>query len=56
MNWPDFARRADEPEWMDVRDYSLDEFAAILDDLEVVNGFTRAASPTIAFLERLTAG
>ena len=55
MPWPDFARRADEPEWMDVRDYPLDAFAAILDDLEVVNGLTRAAPPTLAFLDRLTA-
>lgn len=56
MRWPDFSERADEPEWMDVRDYSQDEFAAVLADLEVVNGFTRAHPPTLAFLERLTAG
>ena len=56
MRWPDFSERADEPEWMDVRDYPLDDFAAVLNNLEVVNGFTRASPPTLTFLERLTAG
>ena len=56
MRWPDFSQRADEPEWMDVRDYPLTDFAAVLDDLEVVNRVTRAAPPTLGFLERLTAG
>jgi trans-aconitate methyltransferase len=56
MAWPDFAQRADEPEWMDVRDYPLDDFAAVLDDLETVNLVTRAAPPTLGFLARLTDG
>ena len=56
MAWPDFSVRADEPEWMDVRDYPLTDFAFVLDDLETVNGLTRAAPPTLRFLERLTAG
>jgi trans-aconitate methyltransferase len=56
MAWPDFAQRADEPEWMDVRDYPLDDFAAVLDDLETVNRVTRAAPPTLGFLARLTDG
>lgn len=53
---PDFRARATEPEWMDVRDYPLDDFAAVLNDLETVNRVTRAAPPTLAFLQRLTAG
>ena len=52
--WPDFRRRADGPEWMDVRDYPLDEFETILADLEAANFLTFAARPTLAFLERLT--
>jgi SAM-dependent methyltransferase len=56
MGWPDFSARADEPEWMDVRDYPLADFAAVLDDLETVNAVTFAASPTLAFLARLTEG
>ncbi len=56
MAWPDFSVRADEPEWMDVRDYPLDDFAAVLEDLETVNLLTRAAPPTLAFLARLTDG
>lgn len=56
MSWPDFAVRATEPELMDISDVSPADFAACLDDLEVVNRLTRAAPPTMAFLERLTAG
>jgi trans-aconitate methyltransferase len=41
---------------MDVRAYSMAEFAVILDDLEAANAFTRAAPPTLAFLQQLTAG
>jgi trans-aconitate methyltransferase len=56
MNWPDFSARADEPEWMDERDFPLDDFAAVLDDLETVNRITRAAPPTLGFLDRMTKG
>ncbi len=48
--------RADEPEWMDVRDYPLPEFAEILRDLEAANRLTFAAPPTLGFLVRLTRG
>lgn len=54
--WPDFTTRADEPEWMDSVRLPLEDFAAVLDDLEAANAFTRAAPPTLAFLARLTAG
>jgi trans-aconitate methyltransferase len=40
---------------MDVRAYPLTDFAFVLDDLETVNGVTRAAPPTLGFLEELTA-
>ncbi|MGL6043126.1 MAG: methyltransferase domain-containing protein [Sandaracinobacteroides sp.] len=56
MPLPDFANRANEPEWMDVRAFPMREFAFVLADLEEVNGLTRAAPPTIAFLEKLTSG
>lgn len=54
--WPDFSTRVDEPEWMDVRDYSLPEFGHILRDLEAANRLTFAAPPTLGFLARLTRG
>ncbi|MCG2842785.1 methyltransferase type 12 [Sandaracinobacter sp. RS1-74] len=54
--WPDFSARASGPEWMDVRDYPLGEFEAILADLEAANRLTFAAPPTLAFLRRLTKG
>jgi 2-polyprenyl-3-methyl-5-hydroxy-6-metoxy-1,4-benzoquinol methylase len=56
MAWPDFSARSGEPEWMDERDYPLEEFAAVLDDLETVNLLTFAAPPTLAFLEQMTRG
>lgn len=55
MAWPDFGARATEPEWMDIEEVSAADFAACLDDLEVVNRLTRAAPPTMAFLEAVTA-
>ncbi len=56
MAFPSFDDRANQPEWLDERTLPLDEFAKVLEDLEAVNAFTRAAPPTLAFLERLTAG
>lgn len=53
---PDFAARAHEAEWMDTQAISLDDFAGCLADLEQVNRLLFAAHPTMAFLERLTAG
>jgi trans-aconitate methyltransferase len=52
--WPDFAVRANEPEWMDGERLALEDFAAVLDDLEAANAFTRAAPPTLAFLDKVT--
>jgi SAM-dependent methyltransferase len=54
--WPDFSRRATEPEWMDVEAVSDADMAACLADLETVNRLTRAAPPTLAFLEQMTTG
>ena len=56
MSRPDFSARADEPEWMDVRDYPLPEFEAILHDLEAANRLTFATPPTLGFLASLTRG
>ena len=56
MASPDFSRRADEPEWMDVGQWPRADFAAILNDLEQANLLTFAAHPTLDFLARLTRG
>jgi SAM-dependent methyltransferase len=54
--WPDFTRRASEPEWMDTEPVSDADMAACLADLETVNRLTRAAPPTLAFLDLMTEG
>ncbi|WP_199555830.1 methyltransferase domain-containing protein [Sandaracinobacteroides hominis] len=54
--WPDFSARSDEPEWMDTQAIPLADFAGCLADLEQVNRLLFAAHPTMAFLQRLTAG
>ncbi len=41
---------------MDTVELPLADFAAVLDDLETVNAFTRAAPPTLAFLDKVTKG
>ena len=41
---------------MDVRDYDLESFGAILTDLGAANRLTLAARPTLAFLAQLTDG
>ena len=56
MGLPDFSARSQVPEWMDTLDVSPEDFAACLADLEQVNIVTRAAAPTLAFLERATRG
>jgi len=48
--------RSDEPEWMDVEPIRMADFAECLADLEIVNRITRAAPPTMAFLDRATRG
>jgi 2-polyprenyl-3-methyl-5-hydroxy-6-metoxy-1,4-benzoquinol methylase len=54
--FPDFARRATEPERMDVEALDDAELAACLADLEQVNRVTRATAPTLAFIDQLTRG
>lgn len=47
---PDFRIRSTLPEWMDGADVSDAEFAACVTDLAVVNSFTFARPPTLAFV------
>jgi len=56
QRWPDFSTRSTEPEWMDVEPIGMLDFAECLADLETVNWITRAAAPTMRFLEKATAG
>ena len=52
----DFARRADEPEWMDADDVPAATYAALIADLARVNTVTLARPPTLAWLARATQG
>ena len=52
----DFARRADEPEWMDADDVPPATYAALIADLARVNTVTLARPPTLEWLARATAG
>ncbi len=54
--WPDLSARSTEPEWMDIEPIGMLDFAECLADLETVNRLTRAAAPTMAFLDKATAG
>lgn len=54
--WPDFSRRATEPELMDTERVGDAELAACLADLETVNRLTRATAPTLGFLHRVAKG
>lgn len=50
----DFTRRADGPELMDADDLPADRYAQVLRDLARVNVVTRAAAPTLRWLDAVT--
>lgn len=50
----DWTRRATDPEWMDDAALPVERLAAVLRDLAQVNGLTRAAAPTLAWLAGAT--
>ena len=50
----DFSRRADGPELMDADDLPADRYAQVLRDLARVNIVTRAAAPTLRWLDAVT--
>lgn len=52
----DLSRRATEPELMDADDLDPSRYAEVLRDLARVNVVTRAAAPTLRWLDRVTRG
>lgn len=52
----DLSQRAMEPEWMDDPALPKDRYATVLRDLARVNVVTRAAAPTLWWLDRATRG